>query len=57
MAARQTHPSGMLTDPARDYNSITMKWLEEWFLDWFILYKIQLHRKKNQQNPFKDFFR
>lgn len=47
MAARQTHSSVMLTDPARDYNSITMKWLEEWFLDWMILYKIQPHRKKS----------
>ena len=45
----------MLTDPERDYNSITMKWLEEWFFDWLILCKIQLHRNPPQQNPFKYF--
>lgn len=56
MIVRQSHPSVMLIDPEIDYNSITMKWLEEWFLDWLILGNIQLHTKK-QQNLFKEFFR
>lgn len=53
----KTSPSiGKLTDLERDYNSITMKCLEEWLLDWLILGNIQLHTQKNQQNTFEDFF-
>lgn len=50
MIVRETHLSVMLTDAENDYNSITIKWLEEWFLDWLILCKIQLHRQKSTKS-------